>query len=78
MPGIYIDNCLVNVEMYECPVSVLNTMDKTVEITTFLVIIEEIEYDITAKILHKRIRAEGYNRLTSRTNLTTTAHRASK
>jgi len=33
-PGVYIGNCLVNAEEYECPVSVINTTDKTMEITT--------------------------------------------
>jgi len=33
-PGIYIGNCLVNAEKYACPVNIINTMDKAVEITT--------------------------------------------
>jgi len=48
-PGIYIGNCLVNAEKYECPVSVINTTDETVEIPTPHVTVEKIERD-TAKI----------------------------
>jgi len=33
-PGIYIGNCLVNAEECECPVSVINTTDKAIEITS--------------------------------------------
>jgi len=50
MPGIYIGNCFVNAEKYECRVSVINTTDKAIEITTPHVTIEEIEYDTTDKI----------------------------
>jgi len=48
--GVYIGNCFVNAERYECPVSVINTTDKAVEITTPHVTIEEIEYDTTATV----------------------------
>jgi len=49
-PGVYIGNCLVNAEEYECPVSIINTTDKAVEITTPHVTIEEIESDTSATI----------------------------
>jgi len=48
-PGIYIGNCLVNAERYECPVSVIKTTDKAVEIITPHVI-EKVEHDSTATI----------------------------
>jgi len=49
-PGVYIGNCLVNAEEYECPVSVINTTDKAVEIATPHVTIEEVEHDTSAAI----------------------------
>jgi len=49
-PGVYIGNCFVNAERYECPVSVINTTDKAVEITTPHVTIEEVEDDTTATL----------------------------
>jgi len=45
-PGVYLGNCLVNAEEYERPVSIINTTDKTVEITH--VAIEEVEPDTSA------------------------------
>jgi len=48
--GVYIGNCLVNAEKYECPVSVINTTDKAVEITTPHVTIEEVEHDATTTL----------------------------
>jgi len=33
-PGIDIGNYLINAQKYECPVSVINTTDKAVEITS--------------------------------------------
>jgi len=50
-PGIYIGNCLTKAERNECPVSVINTTDKAVEITTPHVTIEEMEAD-TSAIVH--------------------------
>jgi len=47
-PGVYLGNCLVNAEEYECFVSVINTTDKTVEIASPYVTIEEIEPDTSA------------------------------
>jgi len=44
-PGVYIGNCLVNARKYECPVSIINTTDKAVEITTPHVTIEKVEHD---------------------------------
>jgi len=49
-PGVYIGNCLVNVEECECPVSVINTTDKTIEIAAPHVTVEEIEPDTSATI----------------------------
>jgi len=49
-PGVYIGNCLVNAEEYECPVSIINTTDKAVEITTPHVTIDEVESDTSATI----------------------------
>jgi len=59
--GVYIGNCLVNAEEYECPVSVINTTDKAVEITTPHVTVEEIESDTSATIRYiryKRLKTE--------------------
>jgi len=36
-PGVYIRKCLVKPEKYTCPVSVINTTDRVVEIQTLLV-----------------------------------------
>jgi len=41
-PGIFIDNCLVEPEEYACPVSIINTTEEPVEITT-LVTLSEIQ-----------------------------------
>jgi len=49
-PGVHIGNYLVNAEECECPVSVINTTDKAIEITTPHVTVEEIEPDTSATI----------------------------
>jgi len=49
-PGVYIGNCLVKSEKYTCPVSVINTTDREVEIQTPLVILEKIERDTVAEM----------------------------
>ncbi|KAL6416664.1 hypothetical protein ACFW04_013260 [Cataglyphis niger] len=42
-PGVYIGNCIVNAADYTCPVSVINTTDREVEMQTPLIALEEIE-----------------------------------
>ncbi|KAL6419610.1 hypothetical protein ACFW04_013698 [Cataglyphis niger] len=41
--GIYIGNCVVNAPDYTCPVSVINTIDREVEMQTPLIALEEIK-----------------------------------
>ncbi|KAL6417838.1 hypothetical protein ACFW04_012495 [Cataglyphis niger] len=55
-PGIYIGNCIVNAADYICPVSVINTTDKEVEMQTSLIALEEIESDTTSEMytIHTR------------------------
>jgi len=43
-PGIYIGKCLVKPKKYTCPVSVINTTDREVEIQTPFVTFEKVEY----------------------------------
>jgi len=40
--GIFIGNCLVESKEYACPVSIINTTEELVEITTQLVTLSEI------------------------------------
>ncbi|KAL6420782.1 hypothetical protein ACFW04_014022 [Cataglyphis niger] len=49
-PGIYIGNCIVNAADYTCPVSVINTTDREVEMQTPLIALEEIESDTTSEM----------------------------
>jgi len=49
-PGVYIGNCLVKPKKYTCPVSVINTTDKEVEIQTPLVTLEKVERDTVAEM----------------------------
>jgi len=42
-PGIFIGTCLVKPEEYACPVSIINTTEESVEITTPLVTLSEIQ-----------------------------------
>ncbi|KMQ88106.1 retrovirus-like pol polyprotein [Lasius niger] len=44
-PGIYIGRCLVEPQNYSCPISVINTIDETIEIRTPLVKIENLDAD---------------------------------
>jgi len=44
-PEVYIGNCLVKPEKYTCPVSVINTTDKEVQIQTPFVTLEKVERD---------------------------------
>jgi len=48
IPGVYIGNCLVKPEKYTCPVSIINTTDREVEIQTPLITLEEVERDTVA------------------------------
>jgi len=48
-PGIFIGNCLVEPEEYTCPISIINTTEESVEITTPLVTIDEIRVSDRAK-----------------------------
>ncbi|KAL6417130.1 hypothetical protein ACFW04_012963 [Cataglyphis niger] len=48
-PGIYIGNCIVNAADYTCPVSVINTTDREVEMQTPLIALKEIDSDTTLK-----------------------------
>jgi len=49
-PGVYIGNCLVKPENYTCPVSVINTTDREVEMQTPLVNLEKVERDTVAEM----------------------------
>ncbi|KAL6420402.1 hypothetical protein ACFW04_014529 [Cataglyphis niger] len=55
-PGIYIGNCIVNAADYTCPVSVINTTNKEIEMQTPLIALEEIESDMTSEMytIHTR------------------------
>jgi len=50
VPGVYIGNCLVKPKNYTCPISVINTTDREVEIPTPLVTIEKVERDTVAEM----------------------------
>jgi len=47
--GEYIGNCL-KPEKYTCPVNVINTTDREIEIQTLLVTLEKVERDTVAEI----------------------------
>jgi len=50
IPGGYIGNCLVKPEKYTCPICVINTTNREVEIQTPLVTLEKVERDTVAKM----------------------------
>jgi len=52
-PGIFIGNCLVEPEEYTCPVSIINTTEKPVEITTPLVMLSDIQ--VSDRSRYKRV-----------------------
>jgi len=54
-PRVYIGNCVVKPEKYTCPVSVINTIDKEVEIQT-LVTLEKVERNTVTKMPFKRLK----------------------
>jgi len=41
-PGVFIGSCLVEPEEYTCPISVMNTTEESVDITTPLVTVDEL------------------------------------
>jgi len=49
--GIFIGTCLVKPEKYTCPVSIINTTEESVEITTPLVTLSEIQVSDRASVL---------------------------
>jgi len=50
-PKIFIDSCLVKPEEYACPVSIINTTEELVEITTSLVTLSEIQVSDRTNVL---------------------------
>ena len=49
-PGIYIGRCMVEPKNFMCPISIINTTDKPVEITTPIVTVEDIEEDVMQQV----------------------------
>jgi len=47
---VYIGNCLVKPEKYTCPISVINTTDREVEIQMPLVPLEKVERDTVTEM----------------------------
>jgi len=65
--GIFIGSCLVEPEEYTCPISVINTTEESVEITTSLVtvlqpyVIDELQTSKRASILAlQQAKSENY------------------
>src|SRR5436190_7485927 len=50
VPGVYIGNCLVDSKNYACPISVINTTDKEIEISTPHVKVEKMTSENTAQM----------------------------
>jgi len=48
--GMYVWNCLVKPEKYTCPISVINTTDREIEIQTPLVTLEKVERDTVTEM----------------------------
>jgi len=42
-PGVFIGSCLVEPEEYTCPIRIINTTEESVEITTSLVTVDELQ-----------------------------------
>jgi len=40
--GVFIGNCLVELTKYTCPISIINTTEESVEITTLLVTVDKL------------------------------------
>jgi len=59
--GIFIGNYLVEPEKYTCPISIINTTEEFVEITTPLVTVDEIRVSNRAYSHYKRPRARVTN-----------------
>jgi len=49
--GVFIGSCLVEPEEYTCPITISNTTEESVEITTPLVTVDEIRVSNRASIL---------------------------
>ena len=50
IPGVYIGNCLVESKNFSCPISMINTTDKEVEIPTPHVKVEKITSENKAEM----------------------------
>jgi len=66
-PGVFIGSCLVELEEYTCPISVINTTEESVEITTPLVTIDELRVSNRVSILAlQQAKSENYESIQKR------------
>jgi len=66
-PGVFIGSCLVEPEEYTCPISVINTTEESVEITTPLVTVDELQTSDHASILAlQQAKSENYESIQKR------------
>jgi len=66
-PGVFIGGCLVEPEGYTCPISVINTTEESVEMTTPLVTVDELRGNDRASILTlQQAKSENYEPMQER------------
>jgi len=66
-PGVFIGSYLVEQEEYTCPISVINKTEESVEITTSLVAIDELQTSDRASILAlQQAKSENYESIQER------------
>jgi len=66
-PGVFIGSCLVEPEEYTCPISIINTTEESVEITTPLITVDEIRVSNRASILAlQETKSENYESIQER------------
>jgi len=78
-PGVFIGSCLIEPEEYTCPISIINTTEESVEITTSLVTVDEIRMSNRASIFAlQKAKSENYDTSTKRKSTQTATPRAFK
>jgi len=73
-PEVFIGSCLVELEKYTCPISIINTTNESVEITTPLVTVDELRVSDRANILAlQQVKSENYESTKTKRKCTQTA-----
>jgi len=66
-PGVFIGSCIIEPEKYTCPISIINTTEESVEITTPIVTVNKIRVSNRASILAlQKTKSESYESIQER------------